>query len=155
MNLIELRKQNGLTQKEAALLVGIPYRTYVRYEENPNYLTTFKYKMIFQELESKVKIDEDHGVLSLDKIKALLIPILKENNINFCYLFGSYAKGSPRENSDIDLLIDTEITGLAFFDLVEKMRTALKKRIDLLRLVDIKNDNPIALRVLKEGIKIL
>ena len=33
MNLKEIRRQNGLTQKDAANLVGIPYRTYIRYEE--------------------------------------------------------------------------------------------------------------------------
>ena len=82
-------------------------------------------------------------------------PILKSNNVNCCYLFGSYAKENARENSDIDLLIDTDLTGLKFFRLAEELRTALHKKIDLLRLKDIESNNPIALEILKYGIKLL
>lgn len=155
MNLTELRKQNNITQKEAALLVGIPYRTYIRYEENPAYENTYKYRMIFSSLEESLRIDEEHGLLSVEKIKEITVPIFKKHNINYCYLFGSYAKGSANEKSDVDLLIETDLTGLKFYGLVEELRVALHKKIDLLRLKDIKNDNPIALEILKEGIKIL
>ena len=155
MELIEIRKENGLTQKAAASLVGIPYRTYVRYEENESYRDSYKYKKILDDLLNLTRIDEEHGVLSISKIREVLLPILDKHNVSFCYLFGSYARGEARENSDVDLLIQTDITGMAFFKLVEEMRTALKKKVDLLRLDDLKNDNPIIIEVLKEGIKIL
>lgn len=155
MDLIEIRKQNGLTQKEAAMLVGIPYRTYIRYEENKDYLQTYKYRMITEDLSNKLKIDEDHGILSLEKIKAVLIPILDNHQISTCYLFGSYARGEARENSDVDLLIDTDITGIDFFRLIEEIRTSLKKKVDLLRLKDLSSENSIALEILKNGIKII
>ena len=155
MKLLELRKQNGLTQKEAASLIGIPLRTYVRYENNPNYLNTYKYQKIFNDLQDKTKIDENTGIISLDKIKELLLPILEKHEIKYCYLFGSYAKGAARENSDIDLLVDTTITGLAFFRLVEEIRTSLKKKIDLVRLCDLEIGNPLILEILKEGIRLL
>lgn len=155
MQLVELRKENNLTQKEAALLVGIPYRTYIRYEENPSYVNSFKYRMILNELLNKIKIDEEHGFLTINKIKELLIPILDSHDIKMCYLFGSYARGTQKENSDVDLLVDTDITGLAFFALIEEIRETLHKKIDLLRLKDLKNDNPIILEILKEGIKII
>ena len=100
-------------------------------------------------------VDEEHGVLSLSKIKELLLPVLMRNNIHYCYLFGSYARGEARENSDVDLLIDTDITGLNFFALVEEIRNTLHKRIDLLRLQDLSSDNPIALEILKEGVKMI
>ena len=70
-------------------------------------------------------------------------------------MFGSYSRGEARENSDIDLLIDTDITGLQFFELVEEIRTSLHKKIDLLRLKDLSSDNPIILKILKEGIRII
>ena len=155
MNLVEIRKEKGLTQKEAASLVGIPYRTYIRYEENPSYAETYKYRKIVEDLVSKTKVDEEHGLLSVQKIKEILLPILTDNVIEFCYLFGSYAKGTATERSDVDLLVDTDITGLAFFRLVEEMRTALSKKVDLLRLVDLKNDNPIIIEILKDGIRLL
>ena len=154
MKLVEIRKQNGLTQKEAATLFGVPYRTYLRYEESDSYLDSFKYRMMVEDLSNKLRIDEEHGVLSLDKIKSLLLPILDSKKITKCYLFGSYARQEARENSDVDLLVDTDITGLDFFNLVEEMRVALNKKVDLLRLKDLSSDNPIILEILKEGIKI-
>ena len=154
-SLVELRKQNGLTQKEAAALVGIPYRTYIRYEEDPAYESKYKYRMIFDDLLNKVKIDEEHGILTIDKIKELLIPILHKHNIKYCYLFGSYSRGEARENSDIDLLVDTEITGMAFFRLVDEIRDTLHKKIDLLSLSDLSDTNPINKEILKDGVRIL
>ncbi len=155
MTLAELRKQNNLTQKEAASLVGIPYRTYIRYEENPSYATKFNYRMIFSELAEKVKIDEENGVLSIERIKEIAVPLLKAKGISFCYLFGSYAKGTAKKTSDVDLLVDTEITGLAFLNLIEELRAALHKKVDLLRLGDLEQGNPIALEILREGIRLL
>lgn len=155
MNLIELRKQNGLTQKEAAHLIGIPYRTYIRYEENPSYFDSYKYRLFYLSLEDRLRIDEERGILTVDKIRAILLPILKNNGVSYCYLFGSYAKGTARENSDIDLLIDTDLTGLSFFKLVEEIRSALHKKIDLLRLKDLESNNPISLEILKEGIRLI
>jgi len=155
MELKELRKSNNLTQSQAALLVGIPYRTYVRYEENESYKSSYKYKKVYEDLDNKLKIDEEHGILSLSAIKEKLLPILKKHNISYCYLFGSYARGDARPNSDVDLLVDTDITGMAFFELVEEIRIELKKKIDLLRLKDLQSNNPIVIEILKEGVRII
>ena len=155
MNLLEVRKQNGLTQKEAASLIGIPYRTYVRYEESEAYIGSYKYQKMIEDLNNKLLIDEEHGLLSIDKIKSCVSPILEKHNIHYCYLFGSYAKGRARENSDVDLLVDTDITGMEFFRLTEELRSALHKKVDLLRLQDLSKDNPIVFEILKDGIKLL
>ena len=155
LNLFKIRKESGLTQQEAASLLGIPYRTYIRYENNESYRDSYKYNMIAEELDRKVKVDEEHGILSIDKIRLFVIPILKKHSISYCYLFGSYAKGTAREDSDIDLLVDTDITGMEFFKLVEELRQELHKKIDLLRLKDLSADNPIVLEILKDGIRII
>ena len=155
MVLKQIRQQHGLTQKEASSLIGIPYRTYVRYEEDASYSTSYKYKKMVEDLNNLLRIDENHGILSITDIKSKLIPLLQSHNISFCYLFGSYARGDMAPTSDIDLLIDTDITGLDFFSLVEEIRKTLNKKIDLLRLCDIKPDNPIVVEILKEGIRLL
>ena len=154
MKLKEKRKELGLTQKEAAKLVGISYRTYVRYEEDESYVNSYKYKKILEDLNNKTIVDEEHGILDTLTITKKVLPILEEHNINYCYLFGSYARGEAKENSDVDLLIDTSITGLNFYSLIEKIRASLKKKVDLVRLSDLQNDNPLALAILKEGIRI-
>ena len=155
MTLKELRKKHRITQKEAALIVGVPYRTYIRYEDDEAYQTSYKYKKILEDLNNHLKIDEEHGILSVQTIKEFLLPICYKHNIIFCYLFGSYARGEARDNSDVDLLIDTNVTGLSFFGLVEEIRTTLNKKIDVLRLCDLQYNNPIILEILKEGIRLL
>lgn len=155
MGIREIRKQNNLTQKQAAELVGIPYRTYLRYEEEESYKKSYKYQKIFDDLIEKLRCDEEHGILKLKVIEYTLIPILNDYGIHYCYLFGSYARGDAKETSDIDLLVDTDITGLQFLTLVEDIRKMLGKKIDLIRLKDLTSDNPICLEILKEGIRII
>ena len=155
MDLRQLRKDNNLTQAQAAILIGIPYRTYIRYEENEKYKQSYKYRIIYEDLEKKVKVDEEHGVYSIDAIKEKLLPVLAKYEINYCYLFGSYAKNEAKPTSDIDLLVDTDITGLAFLNLVEEIRNTLSKKIDLLRLKDLEPTNPIALEILRNGVRII
>lgn len=155
MTLKELRKKKKLSQKATSELIGIPYRTYCRYEEEPKYIGSYKYKKIYQDLFDATKVDEEHGILKLEDIKETVAPILNEFGIKYCYLFGSYARGEAKEKSDVDLLIDTDINGIDFFMLIEKIRVTLGKKIDLLRLSDIQEKNPIALEILKEGIRII
>jgi predicted nucleotidyltransferase len=45
---------------------------------------------------------------TIAEIKNKIKPIAKKCRIPAVYLFGSYAKGSANENSDVDLLFDLE-----------------------------------------------
>ena len=47
MNLKELRRSKGLTQQEASEIIGVPLRTYKRYESNHRDAESFKYQQIF------------------------------------------------------------------------------------------------------------
>ena len=96
--------------------------------------------------------DPEDNKISIQTIKEIFLPILKKYNINKCYLFGSYAKNIARDNSDIDLLVETDMTGLAYLNLIEELRDALHKKVDLLNLNDVSENNPISLRILKEGV---
>ena len=155
MTLKELRKEKELSQLEASKIANVSLRTYIYYEKDINKVNTNTYKFIFDSLDKYNQIDEEHGVIPFNKIVEKLMPILTKHNINLCYIFGSYAKGTATESSDIDILIDTDITGLEFFNLIEELRITLKKKIDLLRLKDITPDNPISLNILKYGKRII
>jgi predicted nucleotidyltransferase/DNA-binding XRE family transcriptional regulator len=155
MTLKELRKEKELSQLEASKIANVSLRTYIYYEKDVNKTNTNTYKFIFDSLDKYNQIDEEHGIIPFNKIVDKLMPILTKHNINFCYIFGSYAKGTATESSDIDILIDTDITGLEFFNLIEELRITLKKKIDLLRLKDITPDNPISLNILKYGKRII
>ena len=152
-NLLETRNKYHITQQEAADALGISLRTYQRYEKNFD-IASKKTQNLIKILDDSYAINETKGILSIERIKQIIVPILEKNQINKCYLFGSYVRNEAREDSDVDLLVDTDMTGLDFFALVEELRVALHKKVDLLRLKDISDNNPISLIILKEGVLI-
>ncbi len=149
-----LRRNAGLTQNQVSDLVRVPLRTYKRYENDPKLIDTIKYNYILNKLTEETKIDESHGVLSPDRIKTVCKSIFEHHDIEYCYLFGSYAKGSPNEKSDIDLLIATPYTGLKYFGLVEELHSAFNKNIDLLTLSQLKDNEALLNEILQYGEKI-
>ena len=67
-----------------------------------------------QGLDKYNYIDEENGVLTIDEIKRNVKEVLSKYDVNFSYLFGSYAKNKATGRSNIDLLIVTTLTGLNF-----------------------------------------
>lgn len=154
MKIKELRKEKGLTQKQVSEITGIPLRTYKNYENDSNKEGSIKYNYIVNELENYGYVDESHGILELEDIKQKCKDVFKEYDVNYCVLFGSYAQGTADETSDVDLLISTNVSGMQFFGLAEKMREKLKKKIDLLDSKQLLNNEELLDNILKEGIKI-
>ena len=69
---------------------------------------------------------------SIDSIKENLIPIFGRYNIKKAILFGSYAKGTATERSDVDIFVDSGLRGLKFFGLLEDVTNALNMQVDLI-----------------------
>ena len=154
MTLRELRKNKGITQQAAANFVEVPLRTYTNYENDPAKQTSIKYKYIMEKLHTYGYVDEENGVLTLDEIKNTCIDIFSRYSVEYCYLFGSYAKGKATPASDVDLFIYTTVSGLQFFGLVEELRERLKKKVDLLDQKQIADNFDLTNEILKDGIKI-
>ena len=154
MNLKELRIANDLTQKECALLLNVPLRTYIRYETEEIKEHTQKYEYLLEKLNKITTIDEEHGILKLDNIISICSDIFKKYEVEYCYLFGSYARNNASPTSDVDLFISLKITGLDFFNLIEELRENLHKKVDLLDTSQIEKNPTLALEILKDGIKI-
>ena len=154
MTLKELRKEKGLTQEACAKVVGVPLRTYIRYESDEGRRNNIKYRYIFEMLEKYGIIDEEHGLLTVEKIKETCAPLFEQYGVKYAYLFGSYAKKRATEQSDVDLLISMPVNGLRFYELVEALREALKKRVDLLDETQLDNNNALVKEILQDGIKI-
>jgi predicted nucleotidyltransferase len=157
MGIAELRKEKGLTQKEAAQLVGLPLRTFLNYEYGKTSSGTFTGRALIKALQAYEPYDENHGILPLD----LLIKKTQEifshyssSEVDYVYLFGSYAKGKAGEKSDVDLLLSGAITGLDFFVLQDELRKALHKKVDLMKLVDVKVNSDFLNEILKTGRRI-
>jgi hypothetical protein len=153
-NLKELRKEKNLTQKQVAEIVGISLRSYKTYENDEDKVGTIKYEYILQKLEEINPIDEEHGILEVEYIKQKCSEVLEKYNVNFCYLFGSYAKGKAKPTSDVDFLISADVRGLEFYGLVEEIRTALHKNVDVLDIHQLKDNIELTQEILKDGIKI-
>jgi len=99
-------------------------------------------------------IDEENGILSLDSISDICARVFDDYPVNFCYLFGSYAKGKATGKSDVDLLVSTDIGGLGFFEMTEALRQNLNKKVDVLHIDQLKNNFELLQEILKDGVKI-
>lgn len=153
-DLKELRKSKHLTQQEAAFRIGVSLRSYISYENEETKKGSPKYRFLLQELEKINPIDEEHGVLERDELINICSEILSEYDVDYCYLFGSYAKGKASGSSDVDLLISTKVTGLKYYELVERLREALHKKVDMLDTKQLLKNETLLNEVLKEGIRI-
>ena len=91
---------------------------------------------------------------TLNQIKPKIIQILKKNNVKKAGIFGSYAKGEQRKNSDIDILIEPpKGIGFGFAGIEIELETKLGKKIDL---VTYKYISPyIKKKVLNEEVRII
>ena len=154
INLKELRIEKKMTQQEVADLVGISLRSYKSYENDEEKRDTIKYNYIVEQLSKINYIDEETGILELEDIVRKCTEVFERYEVSFCYLFGSYAKGKATQTSDVDLLISANVKGLKFYGLVEEIRTALHKKVDVLDMSQLKENIDLTEEIFKDGIKI-
>ncbi len=89
----------------------------------------------------------------IKKIKPKIVKVLRKNNIEKAGVFGSYARGDQKKNSDIDILIEFNGSLLDLVGLEMELKKALKRKVDLLTY---KGIHPLLRkRILKEEVKIL
>ena len=148
------RLEKKLTQQQVADFVGVSLRSYKSYENDKVKEGTIKYNYILEKLNNLNPIDEDHGILDMDFIKEKCKEIFDEYPVHYCILFGSYAKGKANESSDLDFLISSDLKGIKFYGLVEKLRLALHKRVDVLNLDQLKDNLELTNEILRDGIRI-
>lgn len=149
-----IRLEKKLTQEEAAKVLGVSRRTYIKYEQEGINVESYKYRFIIQTLQNFNKIDETHGILSINEIEEACSAIFKKYDVEYVILFGSYAKNKASETSDVDLLICSTLKGIKFFGLVEELREALKKKVDALDESQLESNAILTHEILKEGIRI-
>ncbi len=97
----------------------------------------------------KIKRDK-----TIQKVKSKILPILKKHKIKKAGIFGSYARGEQKKNSDIDILVDAPRgTGFGFAGIETDLEKALRKKVDLLTYKAI--NRYIRKRILSEEVRIL
>ena len=93
-------------------------------------------------------------VYTIDTIKSALQPVFVKHSVKKAILFGSYVKGSANSNSDVDLLLDSGLRGLKFVGLIEDVRTALNKEVDVFDETHIIPNSRIFSEISKDGVVI-
>jgi predicted nucleotidyltransferase len=99
-------------------------------------------------------VSELENNLTIESIKNILYKTFSDEPIYKAILFGSYAKGTADEKSDIDLVIDSHgaLLGLNFFGLLDKVKNSLGKEIDLIEISEIEKNSKIEQSIMMEGV---
>lgn len=103
-------------------------------------------------------------VYTVEQIAQRILPVAQKYELKAVYLFGSYARGTATEASDIDLLIDTSGTNikslLSLSAVYCDLEDALHKSIDLITVSSLEQrpqmENDVRFRdtVLKERVNL-
>ena len=91
----------------------------------------------------------------LTGLKSKILDILKKHNVIRAGIFGSFARGEQKKNSDIDILIEFE-GKKSLFDLVElklELEDRLNKKVDIITYKAI--NSLLKKIILNEEVKIL
>jgi uncharacterized protein len=94
----------------------------------------------------------------IDTVKQYIMIIPKDFGVKKAYLFGSFAKGSEKEESDIDIALVLE--NMPDFFYAQKQLMKLRRKVDLriephpIKEQDFNSLNPFANEIEKTGIEI-
>ena len=91
-------------------------------------------------------------VYLLEDISEMLMPVFSSYHIKKAILFDSYSKGIASDNSDIDLLVESGQKGLSFVGLIEDIRRAVGKEVDVLDITHIENNSSIEKEIQDSGV---
>ena len=97
---------------------------------------------------------KQNTIYSIEEIKAILEPIFRKNGVKRAILFGSYCHGQANPKSDIDILVDSQLRGLAFYGLLEDVVDAIQKDVDLIDTRQISDQSEIYQEINQTGIEI-
>lgn len=92
----------------------------------------------------------------IEKIKARIVPMLREHGVVRAGIFGSYARGDQKKGSDVDILVEVKGEKFSLFDLVElegELKKILKRRVDLLTYAGL--NHLLKRRILSEEVRII
>ena len=90
----------------------------------------------------------------LKSVEEYIKEISKHYNIQEVYLFGSYAKGLAKTNSDVDILVDSGLKGLAFYGLLEDVVTSLGKDVDMIDVSQVIPNSDVDNEIKRSGVMI-
>lgn len=91
-------------------------------------------------------------VYNIEYIKAILTPVFESYDVKKAIVFGSYGKVSANIESDIDILVESDLKGLKFIGLLEDIKRIVKKDVDLFDKTHIDEDSLIDNEIKETGL---
>jgi predicted nucleotidyltransferase len=95
-------------------------------------------------------------IYTVEEITTKLIPIFERYKVTKAILFGSYAKGTATERSDIDIVVDIDPkeSALNYFGVLGRMKEIFDKDVDLVPQMDIIPNQQVDIEVSQSGVVI-
>ena len=95
-------------------------------------------------------------MIDLQGIKTRLEPIFIKHGIVRAIVFGSYAKGTATEKSDIDIVIDSAgfLRGINFFEAQAELERALPIASDIFEQREVKEGSKMQAEIMNSGVVI-
>ena len=93
-------------------------------------------------------------VYTIPELKTILSPVFAEHGVKRAVLFGSYAKGTATEKSDIDLLVDSRLHGLRFVGFLDDVQKTVGKNVDLFDVTHIEAGSRIDQEIRQTGVTV-
>lgn len=105
-------------------------------------------------IEYKGGLTMNTKVYSVNDIKNILNEVLENTEVEKAILFGSYAKKTQTQTSDIDILIDSngKIKGLRFFAIIDRIREKFDKDVDVIEKSEIDKNSKIEKEIQETGV---
>ena len=91
---------------------------------------------------------------NVSDIQTALTPVFDDYGISRAVLFGSIAKGTATEKSDLDLLVDSKLHGLKFVGFMEAVCQAVGMPVDVLDVSHIEKGSRIDREISSTGVTI-
>ena len=93
-------------------------------------------------------------VRTIAEARNILTPVFVRNGITRAVLFGSLAKGTATEKSDLDLLVESGLRGLRFVGFMEEVRQAAGMPVDVFDISHIDTGSALDREILASGVVI-
>ena len=84
----------------------------------------------------------------------VLAPVFAAYGISRAVLFGSVAKGTATEKSDLDLLVDSKLQGLMFVGFLEAVRQGVGMRVEIFVVRHFETESKIDREICSTGVTI-
>lgn len=89
---------------------------------------------------------------TVSEIKIAFLPVFQKYKVKKAVLFGSYAKNSATDSSDIDIMVDTQLRGLKFFGFLDELCNTVTCPVECIDVQDIETDSLVDNEIKKTGV---